>query len=244
MVAAIKEAQIDESEGWSPGDPEYGGWAIGGPPRPKPEAPHLDLSTTRFALEALEAAGVQRSDAVWARARRFVESCQNHDRDHPRRRGFCLHHAPAVAEQGRDDRTRRRASLPALVRQSDRRRPPLSSGWSDPPGPHPSGGAMAGRALHPRSVSWIPVGLRPELGGSAPRILAGVRHALSGFGPEIARGGLLRDVQRADGSWSNPLNLMQEDERSSPRPWRSRPSRRPNRDSLIPAGPDILSPSP
>jgi hypothetical protein len=79
LVDALKRAQLDESEGWSPSDPEYGGWAFGGPSQPKPHAHRLDISMTRFALEALAAAGVPADDPVWARARRFLESCQNPD---------------------------------------------------------------------------------------------------------------------------------------------------------------------
>jgi squalene-hopene/tetraprenyl-beta-curcumene cyclase len=79
MADALKRGQLDESEGWSPDDPEYGGWAFGGAPQPKPYAHRLDISTTRFALEALAAAGVAKTDPAWSRARRFVERCQNPD---------------------------------------------------------------------------------------------------------------------------------------------------------------------
>lgn len=79
LVDALKRAQLDESEGWAPSDPEYGGWAFGGPPQPKPNAHRLDLSMTRFALEALAAAQVPADDPVWAKARNFLQFCQNPD---------------------------------------------------------------------------------------------------------------------------------------------------------------------
>ena len=79
MVDYLKRAQLDESEGWSPADPEYGGWAFGGPPQPKPYAHRLDISMTRFALEALAAAAVPQDDPVWAKARNFLQTCQNGD---------------------------------------------------------------------------------------------------------------------------------------------------------------------
>jgi hypothetical protein len=79
MVAYLKRTQLDESEGWAPADPEYGGWAFGGPSQPKPAAHRLDISMTRFALEALAAAHVPPDDPAWGRARRFLETCQNPD---------------------------------------------------------------------------------------------------------------------------------------------------------------------
>lgn len=81
MVEYLKRSQLDETEGWTPEHPEYGGWGFGGPPRPRPDAHRLDISMTRFAIQALFAAGVSHEDPVWAKARRFVEGCQNFGRD-------------------------------------------------------------------------------------------------------------------------------------------------------------------
>jgi len=79
MVDYLKRAQLDEGEGWTTSDPEYGGWAFGGPSQPKPNAHRLDISMTRFALEALRAAAVLADDPVWAKARRFLQTCQQKD---------------------------------------------------------------------------------------------------------------------------------------------------------------------
>lgn len=79
MAEYLKRSQLDETEGWTPDDPEYGGWGFGGPPRPRPDAQRLDISMTRFAIQALFAAGVPHDDPAWAKARRFVEGCQNRD---------------------------------------------------------------------------------------------------------------------------------------------------------------------
>ena len=79
MVDYLKRSQLDEEEGWAPGDPEYGGWGFGGPARRKPDAHRLDISTTRFVLEALAAARVSADEPVWARARSFIERLQNED---------------------------------------------------------------------------------------------------------------------------------------------------------------------
>jgi len=79
MVDYLKRAQLDEGEGWTTSDPEYGGWAFGGPSQPKPNAHRLDISMTRFALEGLAAARVPAEDVAWSKARRFLEGCQNKD---------------------------------------------------------------------------------------------------------------------------------------------------------------------
>ena len=79
MVDYLRRAQLDEGEGWTTSDPEYGGWAFGGPPQPKPYAHRLDISMTRFALEALAAAAVLADDPVWSKARKFLQTCQQKD---------------------------------------------------------------------------------------------------------------------------------------------------------------------
>ena len=52
---------------------------MGGAIRRPPDAGHVDLSMTRFVLEALRASGVDGSDPAMARARVFLERSQNHD---------------------------------------------------------------------------------------------------------------------------------------------------------------------
>lgn len=67
--------QSDEGEGYRPGsDPHYGGVGYGGDERP-------DLSNTQMALEAVALAGGSREDPFFAKARRFLESCQNYSED-------------------------------------------------------------------------------------------------------------------------------------------------------------------
>ena len=52
---------------------------MGGAIRRPPHAGHVDLSLTRFVLEALRASGVDGSDPAMTRARVFLERSQNHD---------------------------------------------------------------------------------------------------------------------------------------------------------------------
>ncbi len=79
MVAQLRAQQFSEVNGWTPEHPAYGGWGMGGAIRRPPEAGHVDLSMTRFVLEALRASGVAGSDPTMRRARVFLERSQNHD---------------------------------------------------------------------------------------------------------------------------------------------------------------------
>ena len=84
MVARLRAEQFGEANGWTPEHTAYGGWGMGGTVRRPPDAGHVDLSMTRFVLEALRASGVPGSDPVMTRARMFLRRSQNHDG------GFCF----------------------------------------------------------------------------------------------------------------------------------------------------------
>jgi squalene-hopene/tetraprenyl-beta-curcumene cyclase len=64
-------AQQDEDFGYTPTNPQYGGWtywsAKGDP----------DLSNTQFALMALDAANLPKTDPAWSKAIIFTQRCQN-----------------------------------------------------------------------------------------------------------------------------------------------------------------------
>jgi len=63
--------QADEGEGYvSAQDPHYGGVGYGGDERP-------DLSNTQMAIEAARLAGASQDDPFFAKARVFLERCQN-----------------------------------------------------------------------------------------------------------------------------------------------------------------------
>jgi hypothetical protein len=79
MVAQLRAQQFSEAHGWTPQHPAYGGWGMGGPIRRPPEAGHVDLSMTRYILEALQASGVPASDPAMMRALVFLERSQNQD---------------------------------------------------------------------------------------------------------------------------------------------------------------------
>lgn len=79
MVAALRGQQFAEDNGWHETDAPYGGWGMGGPIRRPPQAGHVDLSMTRCVLEALAAAGAGRQDPAFERARVYVSRSQNPD---------------------------------------------------------------------------------------------------------------------------------------------------------------------
>lgn len=79
MVAQLRFQQFSEAIGWKRGDAPYGGWGMGGPRHFPPDAGHVDLSMTRFVLEALQASGAAGSDPVMTQALVFLERCQNPD---------------------------------------------------------------------------------------------------------------------------------------------------------------------
>jgi hypothetical protein len=79
MVAQLRAQQFSEVNGWTPDHTAYGGWGMGGAIRRPPAAGHVDLSMTRFVLEALRASGLDGSDSAMTRARVFLERSQNHD---------------------------------------------------------------------------------------------------------------------------------------------------------------------
>jgi hypothetical protein len=83
MVAYLRGQQFTEQNGWHRHDPAYGAWGMGGDRRTPPDTGHVDLSMTRYVLEALRAAGVPAGDPIFERSRIFVERCQNFDPQRP-----------------------------------------------------------------------------------------------------------------------------------------------------------------
>jgi hypothetical protein len=67
LLRTLEARQLTEELGWSPDDPEYGGWDEGVIPPRKPQCQRPNLSVTAFACEAL--GGNEK-------AKRFVEHCR------------------------------------------------------------------------------------------------------------------------------------------------------------------------
>jgi squalene-hopene/tetraprenyl-beta-curcumene cyclase len=92
FLALARSRQLTEDLGWSPDDPEYGGWGFSIEPPRKPEPGRLrerffesNLLATIFGLAALRSARVPPSDPAWAKALAFVQRCQNWEDDPAKR---------------------------------------------------------------------------------------------------------------------------------------------------------------
>jgi prenyltransferase beta subunit len=79
MVAHLQAQQFSERNGWKRDDRVYGAWGMGGPIHRPPATGHVDLSMTRYVLEALRAGGVPPSDPAIAKALVYLERSQNKD---------------------------------------------------------------------------------------------------------------------------------------------------------------------
>lgn len=79
-VACLRAQQFTEENGWSPNDPPYGAWGMGGERHRPPEAGHVDLAMTRYVLEGLAATGSPpASDPAIQKALVYLNRCQNPD---------------------------------------------------------------------------------------------------------------------------------------------------------------------
>lgn len=79
MLVYLRAQQFTEQNGWHPADAVYGAWGMGGGRRTPPDTGHVDLSMTRYVMQALRDAGVPSSDAAFQQALVFLERCQNFD---------------------------------------------------------------------------------------------------------------------------------------------------------------------
>lgn len=83
MIAYLRTQQFTEENGWHPRDVAYGAWGMGGGRRTPPDTGHVDLSMSGYVIDAFRAAGIPTSDPALQAARIFVERCQNFDPHKP-----------------------------------------------------------------------------------------------------------------------------------------------------------------
>jgi hypothetical protein len=214
MVAYLRTQQFTEQNGWHPTDPVYGAWGMGGERRTPPDTGHVDLSMTRYVLEALRAAGVPASDRIFEQARVFVEHCQNFDPKQPSDAdgGFFFSTTEFDTNKAGHDGKRFRSygtttadgvlALLAAGRPPDDPRISAAQRWlvghhrdMEVPG-------FTGAAYQ----RW-PRGLAFYYSAASTQVFRSLRVEA---GSGVADG--LRKTQRPDGSWSNPENLVKEDD--------------------------------
>lgn len=206
MVSYLRGQQFASRNGWKETDPAFGAWGMGGEPRTPPDAGHVDLSMTRYVLEALRAAGVPSTDPAIQAARIFVARCQNPDG------GFFFSTTEFDTNKAGHDGKQFRGYGTTTA---DGIQAMLATGHSvEDPRVIAAARWLAGRR---RNMSV------PGFEGAAydrwPRGLAfyfaaastAAFHAMRmNAGSEVADE--LQRTQRADGSWSNPENLVKEDD--------------------------------
>src|SRR5882724_2206235 len=202
LVAWLRTQQFTEEHGWQHGDAAYGAWGMGGEPRIAPNAGHVDLSMTRHVLEALAAAGVPARDPAFARARVFVERCQNPDG------GFFFSTVVLDANKAGQDGSQYRSygtatadgilALLAMGTPPDSERVLSAKRWL---ATHnvPDG---APGFIGPAYQRWTQ-GLRFYYAASIAQVFAGPSQMLAAS---------LEAAQRSDGSWRNAENLVKEDD--------------------------------
>jgi squalene-hopene/tetraprenyl-beta-curcumene cyclase len=214
MVRYLRIQQLTEQNGWNPQHPVYGGWGMGGERRTPPDTGHVDLSMTRYVLDALRASGATDSDPAFAAASIFVERCQNFDPQHPDKADggfffstteFDTNKAGQEGDHFRSYGTTTADGILALVATGH----PLT---------HPR--ILAAKAWlqnHHRDMQ-VP-GFSGESYRRWPRGLMFYYSSASAkafrtvgvnAGNAVAEG--LLHSQREDGAWANPENLVKEDD--------------------------------
>jgi hypothetical protein len=219
MLAYLRRQQFTEQNGWTREHPAYGAWGMGGAPQTPPITGHVDLSMTRYVLEALRAAGpTDWSAAAFASAQVYVERCQNWD---PRQGdgadgGFFFSTTEAdtnKAGQDGDGAGARFRSYGTTTADGVLALVAIGCPRGDPRV------AAAGRWLAARHRDMRVPGFMGDAyqrwpGGLAFYYAAASAQAFRALGADAGDGvtrGLV-ETQRADGSWANPENLVKEDD--------------------------------
>ena len=206
--------QLTEQNGWTADHPAYGAWGMGGDRRTPPEPGHVDISMTRHVLQALVAAGVPSGDSSFRKARVYVERCHNYGSGAggPLDGGFYFStvvlDANKAGEQDGGFPSYGTAtadgilSLFALGIRPSAPRIVAARRWLQ--ANHlPDGAAGFKQNIH---ECWTR-GLRFYYAAAASEALRRL-----GAGRTGALAEALAVEQREDGSWSNPENLVKEDD--------------------------------
>ena len=214
MVAYLRLQQFTEHNGWQPRDPAYGAWGMGGERRTPPDTGHVDLSMTRYVLDALRAAGVADSDPAFASARVFVERCQNFDPQRPDDAdgGFFFSTTEADINKAGQDGNHFRSygtttadgilALLATGHALTHQRVNAARGWLSARHRDMAVPGFVGEAYQ----RW-PRGLAFYYSSTSAKAFQALK---VDAGNGVLDG--LRRTQRVDGSWANPESLVKEDD--------------------------------
>ena len=214
MVKYLRSQQFTEANGWGRDDPPYGAWGMGGDRRVPPNPGHVDLSMTRHVLEALSTAGVPPGHPAFRNAAVYVERCHNFDPSSPEARDGGFHFSTVVLDankagpQADGHRSYGTATadgilaLLAMGRSPADERVRAARHWLESHHLPDRATGFVGEAYK----RW-PAGLRFYYASSATKAFRELGVARS---ESVARS--LQPEQSPDGSWSNPENLVKEDD--------------------------------
>lgn len=90
LIEYLLEAQLTESRGFRPGDPNYGGWDMLGGTGPRGQTSGTNVSVSSFSLEALGQSTHKDAKQAIERAAAWIDGCQNLAGDG----GFVFHPEP------------------------------------------------------------------------------------------------------------------------------------------------------
>jgi hypothetical protein len=208
MVEYLRKQQFTEQNGWDPETPPYGAWGMGGGRRTPPDTGHVDLSMTRYVLEALRAAGVPSTDPAFEHVRVYLARLQNSETDG----GFFFSATEfdtnKAGHDGKHFRSYGSTTADGILAL-------LASGLP-PSDPHVAA-AQQWMTSHHRDMNvpgfvgeayqrW-PRGLAFYYSAASTQVFHALKLGLSGTVIED-----LKRTQRPDGSWINPENLVKEDD--------------------------------
>jgi len=179
---------------------------MGGERRRPPGTGHVDLSMTRYVLDALRASGTPDSDPAFAAARVFVERCQNRDG------GFFFSTTEFDTNKAGHDGANFRSygsttadgilALLAIGTPGNDDRIVAAQRWLSAHHRDMAVPGFVGEAYQ----RW-PQGLAFYYSAASARAFRALR-VDAGSGVEQG----LRRTQRGNGSWANPENLVKEDD--------------------------------
>ncbi len=214
MVAYLRAQQFTEQNGWHPADPVYGAWGMGGGRRTPPDTGHVDLSMTRYVLQALRDAGAPGSDRMFEQALVFVERCQNFDptKSAETDGGFFFSTTEFDTNKAGHDGNHFRSygtttadgilAMLAAGRPADDPRISAAERWLTARHRNMEVPGFTGAAYQ----RW-PRGLSFYYSSTAAQAFRSLHVQV---GSNLAEG--LQRTQRPDGSWANPENLVKEDD--------------------------------
>ena len=212
MLEYLRAQQFTGQNGWRPSDPAYGAWGMGGGRRTPPDTGHVDLSMTRYVIEALRAGGVPPSDPALECARVFIGRCQNFDQVTGGDGGFFFSTTEFDTNKAGHDGQRFRSygtttadGILALLAAGVERSNPRVAAAGHWLAAHHRDMAVPGFAGD--AYQRWPRGLAFYYSATAAQAL----HALNSDAGSSIRDALER-AQRRDGSWANAENLVKEDD--------------------------------